>query len=331
MAADARQTGRAADSLKKEKKSASHKWPPADLVPDVEVADKFVNEHADQIVNAFARMLQLQNTVIDQENKINVVQSRQKRLLLWYTFLTIGALFVIVCLSSLLLYYRQRRKLHQKEMEQEKLNAYINGLEADRTLVAKELHDNITNRLLIVQHAVAPYADLLPANINDELNGLYTEVRDLSHELQPPMFGYATLPDAIHSHVSKLNAASITRFALHLNNADDFKPLPENYSLNVYRIVQEATNNIVKHAHANRVDISLSIGNNHLYLLIQDDGIGISPETLRTGTGIGLHLMRERTNQLQGVLELVRSEEEQGSVLRFSAPLPKETETAAGG
>jgi signal transduction histidine kinase len=82
----------------------------------------------------------------------------------------------------------------------------------------------------------------------------------------------------------------------------------------LYRIVQEALTNIVRHAHATRVDVVLTVRDGKLIVIIEDDGIGFDPETTLDGTHLGLFGMRERAEMIDATL-LIESSPGNGTTI----------------
>jgi len=157
-------------------------------------------------------------------------------------------------------------------------------------------------------HPTAPVRQAL-----DRIGSLAAEaldqVRGVSRRLHPPEWQRLKLEDAVRqlwdtSGVAQRFASTVDAPAL----ASD--PDPEIKTL-IYRAAQEALSNIVRHAKANRVDLSLSHANGRLHLAVHDDGVGFDPARALAGppditAGIGLRSIREQAADLGGKL-LVRS------------------------
>jgi two-component system NarL family sensor kinase len=91
--------------------------------------------------------------------------------------------------------------------------------------------------------------------------------------------------------------------ALHFK-VEEKQPLPPTVEAELYHVVLEALNNVVKHAHAQRSTVYLQVEEGRCHLTIQDDGTGFDPEAARLGAGQGLRNMRERVAQIGGRLSL---------------------------
>jgi signal transduction histidine kinase len=104
-----------------------------------------------------------------------------------------------------------------------------------------------------------------------------------------------------------------------LNTQGDFDALPDKYRTCVYRVVQEALTNCVRHASASEIRITLTARDGYLQLLVSDDGLGLDP--VRRHSGLGLRGMDERVKELGGTMSLTRGPE-RGTTLTARLPLP---------
>jgi signal transduction histidine kinase len=115
--------------------------------------------------------------------------------------------------------------------------------------------------------------------------------------------------------------AAATRVRHKLEVSTDFcrePALPFNAKEALYRISQEALNNVARHAQASRVELRLTDDGDRVTLEVQDDGVGFQPQREYPGH-MGLHSMRERAKGMQGILEIV-SEAGKGAVVRVRIP-----------
>jgi signal transduction histidine kinase len=244
-------------------------------------------------------------------------------------------LLIIILLVIFLLYNRIQRlkkekeasalsiRMKEKELEfqsamaQSELNtmqSYLKGLEAERERLAKELHDNIANELLSIDFQLKSIKQV-PEETSVQIENLHTEIRNISHELIPPLFKYASLPEIISDYVSKANKNNID---IDLQIEEDLDHIPEKQALEIYRIIQEATSNIVKHAEATAAKISLWRSGSFLKLSIEDNGKGF--DINRKQTGIGLQIIKDRVTGLNGVFQIY-SLPDSGCKIDISIPI----------
>ena len=128
-----------------------------------------------------------------------------------------------------------------------------------------------------------------------------TDLRQLSHDLHPPLLQEAGLPEAVRSYCEQFSAAS--NIPVSCNAADDVRELSRGAALALFRIVQEALGNVAKHAAAGHISVRLSRSDGMVSLVVSDDGVGLDASRFATAGGLGLVMMRERASQLNGRFE----------------------------
>lgn len=204
----------------------------------------------------------------------------------------------------------QKTKLEEREREfqslvheaqQRKVQYYLEGLEVERKRLAKELHDNVSNELLAIKMKITDGTSSCE-EIMDTLQTLQAEVRGISHDLMPPIFKYASLSEILQDYVYQHNQPGQTELELLLEPEDNFDNLSQKVSLEIYRIVQEAVGNSLKHAQATLVKIILVREDNKVKLTVSDNGRGFEQQAGKTG--IGLTIIKERVENLRGTLTL---------------------------
>jgi signal transduction histidine kinase len=196
----------------------------------------------------------------------------------------------------------------------------------ERQRLARELHDSVTQAL----YGVSLYAeaagraladgDLQPAAANLREIGATTqealaEMRLLLFDLRPPLLVEQGLAGALQSRLQAVEARAGLSTTFEGAGAERLGPETEQ---ELYRLAQEALNNVLKHAHAARIAVRLDVSPDFVCLEIADDGVGFDP-TLRGGNGYGLPGMRERAERLGGCLE-VDSAAGAGTRVRVKVP-----------
>lgn len=199
--------------------------------------------------------------------------------------------------------------------------------EAERRRLARDLHDGIGQNLTALKHRLAQIGYALPAEFEalraslDEAIALcgdtLDDTRQLSRLLRPPILDDLGLEPALRWLARSLGDAAGIAIAV------EIEPMPgldgELETL-LFRVAQEALNNVVKHARARSVLVRLVERTGRLQLLIVDDGCGFDPKLVQLVGGIGLGGIRERLQLFNGQLDL-RSAAGQGTRLRASVPL----------
>ena len=202
----------------------------------------------------------------------------------------------------------------------ESVRALIAGQELERSRLARELHDEtgqaLASILLGLKTLERQVGEEPLVQIRELVASALADVRRLTVELRPPAlddFGLQAALErlaSIHAEKSGLN--------VQVNIATPPGALPGSHETAIYRIVQEALTNVVKHAAAESVSIVVAYGHGPVRCVIEDDGVGFAPGAVREGA-LGLVGMRERVNLLGGRFE-VQSAPGHGTTLIVELP-----------
>lgn len=207
----------------------------------------------------------------------------------------------------------------------------IRDQEEERRRVARELHDDLCQRLAALamaagraQAAVQEGSDSVLnslADIRDRTIQMAADVQSISRRLHPAILDDLGLTKAIEAECKQVAA----REGIEMRSSVETLPkgLPKEIALSIYRIVQESLNNVAKHACARRVTVSLRRSEIGLHLTVEDDGIGFDTAGLRDKAGLGLQSIRERVRLVHGTCH-IRSEPEKGTTVEATVPLQSE-------
>lgn len=234
----------------------------------------------------------------------------QDQIVLWI-WIGIGLFFLTTLFITLLVinYLKSIKKNKQKVSQLVRNNQkeyWENTLllqEQDRERLAEELHDNIISQLNLIRLNLT---DKNPEELNRDLKKSMQLVRELSHNLTPPDLDEVDLADLIADYLAQINK-NIEVIFRHITIKT---PISNPVKLNLFRIVQELITNILKHAEATRVDVSLRISLNYLILTIEDNGRGFIVET-HSG-GIGLRNIQSRAQKIKAIYKL-KTQPEKGT------------------
>jgi signal transduction histidine kinase len=184
----------------------------------------------------------------------------------------------------------------------------ISSQENERRRLAGELHDGIGQQLLIIGNWSRLALDRSQPGearsslqmISDTAADSLREVRALTRELEPYNIDHVGLGEAIDRMLRRMGDASGVTFTTDIEPVD--KALPRDGGINVYRIVQEAANNIVKHAAASSARVTIARRADAIHVAIADDGRGLAPTMLADPTegGFGFRSLAARTRLLGG-------------------------------
>jgi PAS domain S-box-containing protein len=204
----------------------------------------------------------------------------------------------------------------------------IDAHEEERTRIARELHDDIGQRLAVLAINLEGLRHNLPsskAEITKDIAEAVKQVQDLGSDVQALSH---------HLHSSKLEylglAAAAAGFCREVSNRQgvgiDFhsenipKDLPKETSLCLFRVLQEAIQNAAKHSGSRHFEVSLSGGLSEIELTVRDSGIGFDPEEAMKGRGLGLTSIRERLKLVNGNLS-IDSHPQHGTTIQARVPL----------
>lgn len=205
------------------------------------------------------------------------------------------AVVLLVVLAVVFVAYAvwQRRTRHHQADRR-----YIEGQEEERQRLARELHDGVSNQLLAIQmklNSEGPTEQAL--QLLDESR---EQVRRVSHELMPPAFAHATIDEVIAHYVSELNDTTDCDITCHTSTPEaDWSTLTDQQSLAVYRIVQEAVGNALRHAGATAIAVGMHRHAHQTTIVVSDNGTA-TPSS--PSTGIGLRTMQQRAAAIGATL-----------------------------
>jgi signal transduction histidine kinase len=140
------------------------------------------------------------------------------------------------------------------------------------------------------------------ADVQRKLIEVGTEVRQLSHNLHPPMLKDAGLPEALRGYCGEFS--HVRGIAVTCDADEEVRDLSRGAVLALYRIAQEALFNAATHGGAQHAAVRLTRANGLVALTVSDDGKGFDPNRTGDSGGRGLINMRERARQLNGTFEL---------------------------
>ena len=210
--------------------------------------------------------------------------------------------------------------------------------EQERARIARELHDDLSQMMALLQIGLTKFEQDMPrlsSQARQQLHDLVevsTEVssslHDLSHQLHPSKLDVLGLTACIGSFCREFSQRHKleVRF-VHRNIQGE---IPKDVSLCLFRIIEEALQNVVKHSGAGDAKVELSGHANRIDLCVSDHGAGFTLESVKGETGLGLISMRERVRLVEGHLS-VESEPSHGTQIHVRIPLSSTTGQRANG
>jgi PAS domain S-box-containing protein len=209
---------------------------------------------------------------------------------------------------------RAEEELHRTQRELRALTARLlsNEDEEHRSL-ASDLHDDFVQRLTALGFDLAAVEGACPAKVSTKfkkklhtaqanLADLSADLRRVAHRLHPSVIELLGLPVAVRELCQHVSVQG--RFAVRFCAGQFPEPVPPNGGLCLYRVAQECLRNIVKHAKAEKVSVTLAVGEQGLRLSVKDNGIGFDTAAAPSNGGLGLISIRERVRLAGGTLTI---------------------------
>jgi two-component system NarL family sensor kinase len=232
--------------------------------------------------------------------------------------ITIIALSVFTVLILLLGYsFYKRRTLQQQatmqgalaKQQQQATIEIINAEEKERKRIAEDLHDGVGQLMTAAWLNLQALDNQMEVDnsqqyqlINKTLllvDESCKEVRQVSHNMMPNALLRKGLVNAVKEFIGQINTGKLS---INLQTEELQKALPSHVETILYRVIQESVNNVVKHAEATQLDISINQDEEGIDVMIEDNGKGFDTTTTRENDGIGLQNIRSRILYLKGTV-----------------------------
>ncbi|WP_159472982.1 tetratricopeptide repeat protein [Dyadobacter sp. 3J3] len=247
---------------------------------------------------------EIQRKIINEQNTIQSV--------------LIGFLIMIVAFSAFLWF--NNKKLRRKNAAIKE--ALVQGQTIERKRVAAELHDHLGGTLASLnwylygmdKKLLSEEEQKIYKSVHQMVGAAYREVRSLSHNLMPIELEEHGLIVALQRLVGKLNENNSIQFNFEVEGLD--KRLDKKVEFELYSILLELTNNILKHSKADKAEISLKESIRSIHLTISDNGNGIKNNSLH---GVGLGNVKNRVQSLKGKI-MISNEENPGANIGIEIP-----------
>jgi len=188
------------------------------------------------------------------------------------------------------------------------LSNLIKGQEMERQRLSKEIHDGLGPNLSSIRlglDAVVTKAkdeDLRKrlVTLSSHISEVAQELREVSHDLMPSSILDFGIKSALEGLFARINNSAEVTFNSKINITDSNPDLTQSQSLNLYRTIQEAINNGIKHGKADTFTIQLDVKDNKLFLCVKDNGV---QSATIYNPGIGIANMKSRIQSMNGILK----------------------------
>jgi signal transduction histidine kinase len=242
----------------------------------------------------------------------------------WSVFLAgvVSLTIVVVAFAAALVVAQRRRLTLQQDYSQRVLRAH----EEERAWVARELHDDMLQRVALIRHELdtlwatvsagttARQAQRLRA-LTAELTDLGEALRGVAHRLHPTIVDQIGLPRSLEALAGELGR---TGLVVSVTTGGAAQPIPAAVAHTAYRIAQEALRNVSKHAGVRVAEVSLATTGTALVLRVRDHGKGLAVGA--SARGLGLSSMLERAQLARGSLTIT-SRAGEGTTIEANLPL----------
>jgi signal transduction histidine kinase len=201
----------------------------------------------------------------------------------------------------------------EKEMRLLELSSKLHSVvEEERSHLAREIHDELGQQLTLLKLELNRIKKFLPEKPEEALKhlnhsletvtGSIKSVKNLSFELHPQLIRELGLNEALERYMQNFSQRSGLKCILHI--ADDFNCNNESTSLTIYRIVQEALSNVIRHAKATKAQVKIESTKHQWLISIEDNGTGMT-EKSEDNFSLGLTGMKERAHMINAELEII--------------------------
>jgi PAS domain S-box-containing protein len=236
----------------------------------------------------------------------NIRQDGTKIICEWFNTPLVGANGEVI--GAVALAHDITAKTNAEREMMELSGRLLTAQEEERKRLARELHDDLGQQLALVTVGLSSLAALTESttvssqvrDLSQQMKKIATEVSNLSHQLHPSVLQYLGISTALRSLCNEISVAHTLDIDLECKDLP--RHLASDVELCVYRIVQEALRNVLKHSKASHVRITLALDSEGTCLSIVDDGIGF--EVSKYSGGLGLVSMRERLRTVNGNLQI---------------------------
>lgn len=267
----------------------------------------------------------------DQYKEESARSSEQK---MWILAISSTILFILI-LGFIIRIQKSKNKLLSFEIAQQKANEEIFMLTLDqqkkmeevkvmeRNRISEELHDGVLGQLFGTRMGLgflkfSGEDAALPKYYKyvDELQGIEKEIRSISHDLKSSdVNGLSNLETLVTNLLDQKSELADFNYDVRIERAIDWEAISETAQLQLYRIIQESIQNVIKHSQAQNVYLDIRTKSETLLLTIKDDGVGFNP--LSAKAGIGLKNIKSRAKKIRANVEIV-SDSTSGTTLKLT-------------
>jgi len=283
----------------------------------VAVKDSVLNEENQASINKLMiefetekkeRQIAEQNLEIARKN----LESRRKT----FVIISLIGIIIILLLVSFNIYSRikisEERRVNEErlKMKQLQMNVVLESQESERKRFARDLHDGFGQLITAVKMLLSQMHETheknkqseLALKSNEILDSMHSQLREIAHNLMPEQLINEGLTTALKEYVYRISKNN--EVTIEVNTFGLQKRLNQSIEINIYRIIQEWINNVLKYSGANNLTIQLTEFENEINILIEDNGLGFEKVKLTKSSGWGWKNIQSRLEAINGILEI---------------------------
>lgn len=250
-----------------------------------------------------------------QESNISLLASESE---IKNQFMLFGGVSLLSVFLLILVFKSRNTEKKEKKLQVQFSQGLLQSQEEERTRIARELHDSVGQQLTLIK--------IKSQNIDQEeitalTNNALEEVRSISRGLYPPLLTELGLSDSIVQLINEYDAQTDLFFTMDIDTIDAC--FTENTTLNFYRLIQECLTNILKHAKAKAVTVSIKKEGNSIITVVSDNGKGFDVTEGKSKNSLGLKTIFERIKIMKGKLS-IDSKINSGTSFILSIPIKNE-------
>jgi signal transduction histidine kinase len=242
--------------------------------------------------------------------------------------LALGIIFFVVMYQRKVIRHQHEIKRINDQKQLELIQASIQGEEEERMRIAAELHDDVGATLSSVRlflHSAQKNTDAAIIGQSKELlDDSIQKIRNISHKLQPALLQQLGLQASLESFAAMMSKAG--KIKMSYSSSSELPRMDENIEMSIYRIVQELTNNIIRHAGARAIAIETILLPTSFSTVMRYDGIGLTEETYRENIykkgAIGLKNIVNRLKTINATIEFSKSGDEYSIAINTPIQVP---------
>lgn len=272
------------------------------------IKDSLASQINNKVIAELQQNRQIQKKEIELEKeKLNTIllekSNQEERYLKW---ISIGTALIFIILIVSLSFLRYSKKI--KEKQQQFSQQLIQNIEEERLRISRDLHDDIGQSLSVIkskiikekQSRLSSESKESSNQLENELGRVIEQTREISRNLYPTHLETIGLARSVATLMENIQSA--TKLECSFDIANQVEQLPIAIQTHVFRIIQECTNNTIKHSGATGLKISITQKAGEFVFIYQDNGSGLKIK--KHHLGIGLLSMQERSKIINGTIDI---------------------------